>query len=418
MARDRTHDDAQDLFTRGHKAFAERQFAEAVECFSRAITLRPDVAAGYRYRAYAFLELGDRIRALNDLDQAVRLKPDDPQAYADRAAELFTQKAFDQAVADCDKVLSLDPGRAPIRALRGRCHAARGDTPSALADYAEAIEADAENAPRVLMWRAGLRFETEDYDAAEADCTAALLHRPDDADALHLRGAVRQQAGDGAGAEADFSAAITRDPQHGPARLGRAVCRFLQKDFAGVVADCDAAVRLLPNVARVFELRGSALRALGRPDEALQNFDEAIRLAPQAAMPFNYRAGAHYAKKDYATAARDHLEALKRDPRNAATFNQLGWVWATCPDPDVRNGPRAKECATRACELTEWAEAGYLDTLAAACAECGEFDEAVRWQEKAIAAVAGDAAKEADYETRLELYRRGKPARVEGGLGD
>ncbi len=30
----------------------------------------------------------------------------------------------------------------------------------------------------------------------------------------------------------------------------------------------------------------------------------------------------------------------------------------------------------------------------------------------------GDAAKEADYETRLDLYRRGKPARVEGGLGD
>jgi len=418
MARDPTPDDAQDLFTRGHKALADRQFLEAVECFSRAITLRPDVSAGYRYRAYAFLELGDRVRALNDLDQAVRLKPDDPQAYADRAAELFTQKAFDQAVSDCNRVLSIDPGRAPIRALRGRCHAARGDSPAALADYAEAVEADPENAPRVLLWRAALRFETEDYAAAEADCTAALQHQPDDADAYHLRGAVRQQAGDGDGAEDDFSAAVARDPGHGPARLGRAVCRFLRKDFAGVVADCDAAIRLLPNLARVFELRGSALKMLGRPDEALHDFDEAVRLAPQAAMPFNYRAGAHYARRDYAAAARDHLEALKRDPRSAATFNQLGWVWATCPDPDVRSGPRAKECATRACELTEWAEAGYLDTLAAASAECGEFDEAVRWQEKALGLVAGDAAKEADYETRLELYRRGKPARVEGGLGD
>ena len=105
---------------------ADGQFHEAVECFSRAIRLRPEVSAGYRYRAYALLELGDRIRALNDLDQAVRLKPDDPQAYADRAAELFAQKQFDQAIADCDKVLSLDPGRAPLQGLRGRCHAERG----------------------------------------------------------------------------------------------------------------------------------------------------------------------------------------------------------------------------------------------------------------------------------------------------
>jgi tetratricopeptide (TPR) repeat protein len=418
MARDRTDDDAQDLFSRGHKALAEGQHQEAVECFSRAIQLSPNVSAGYRYRAYAYIELGDRIRALNDLDQATRLKPDDPQAFADRAAELFAQKAYDQAIADCDKVLALDPARSPIRGLRGRCHAARGDSPSALADYEVAAASDPENAPRYLLWRAALRLELEELADAEADCAEAIRLRPDDADAYHLRGAVRQQAGDPVGAEDDFSAALAHAPDHGPARLGRAVCRFLRKDYAGVVEDCDAVVRLSPNLPRVFELRGSALKMLGDPDAALANFDEAVRLAPQAAMPLNYRAGAHYAKKDYAAAARDHLEALKRDPRSAATFNQLGWVWATCPDPDVRNGPRAKECATRACELTEWAEPGYLDTLAAACAECGEFDDAVRWQEKAIGLVAGDAAREADYETRLELYRRGKPARVEGGLGD
>jgi serine/threonine-protein kinase len=92
-------------------------------------------------------------------------------------------------------------------------------------------------------------------------------------------------------------------------------------------------------------------------------------------------------------------------------------VWATCPDPDVRNGERAKECATRACELTEWSDPGYLDTLAAACAECGDFDEASRWQEKALG-MAATPDRAADYRERLDLYRQRKPARVEGGLGD
>src|SRR5260221_7384645 len=152
MARQPITDDAQDLFSRGHQAYSTGDYHEAVECFSRAIKLRPEISAGYRYRAYAYLELGDRVRALNDLDQAIRLKPDEAQLYADRAAELYTQKAFDLAIADCNLVLEMDPGRANLFALRGRCHSGRGDSESALRDYAAAIAGDPENAPRYLLW--------------------------------------------------------------------------------------------------------------------------------------------------------------------------------------------------------------------------------------------------------------------------
>jgi tetratricopeptide (TPR) repeat protein len=174
-------------------------------------------------------------------------------------------------------------------------------------------------------------------------------------------------------------------------------------------------IQLMPGIVKAYELRGTARKSLGNLEGALADFNEAVKLAPSAVMPYNYRAGVHYARQNYAAAVRDHMEALKRDPRHSGTFNQLAWVWSTCPDPDVRNGQRARECATRACELTEWGEAGFLDTLAAACAECGEFDDAVKWQEKAMELVVGDAAKEADYETRLDLYHQRKPARVVGG---
>ena len=119
MQRNRATEDAQDLFSRGHKALDAGDFQEAVECFSRAIRLRPDVSVGYRFRAYAYLEMGDRVRALNDLDQAIRLKPDDVQSYADRAAELFIQRQFDQAIADCDRGLKLDPARVALIARAG-----------------------------------------------------------------------------------------------------------------------------------------------------------------------------------------------------------------------------------------------------------------------------------------------------------
>ncbi|MFM8271094.1 MAG: tetratricopeptide repeat protein, partial [Gemmata sp.] len=41
MPRDRAADDAHDLFARGHKALSTGDYQEAVECYSRAIRLRP-----------------------------------------------------------------------------------------------------------------------------------------------------------------------------------------------------------------------------------------------------------------------------------------------------------------------------------------------------------------------------------------
>ena len=66
--------------------------------------------------------------------------------------------------------------------------------------------------------------------------------------------------------------------------------------------------------------------------------------------------------------------------------------------------------ATRACELTQWKNANDLDTLAAAYAEVGEFDEAVEWQEKAIQ-LTTDAERKQKHQDRLKLYKEKKPYR-------
>jgi serine/threonine-protein kinase len=91
-------------------------------------------------------------------------------------------------------------------------------------------------------------------------------------------------------------------------------------------------------------------------------------------------------------------------------YNYRAWLWATCPEPEFRDGKKAVESATKACELSKWKERNDLDTLAASYAETGDFDQAVKWEEKAIALTPeSEAGEKKARNERLALYRNGKP---------
>lgn len=91
---------------------------------------------------------------------------------------------------------------------------------------------------------------------------------------------------------------------------------------------------------------------------------------------------------------------------NAAALNLKAWILATAADARYQRSAEAVELAKRACELTEGKEVEYLDTLAACHAANGDFGEAVRLTEQAVAGAA--EAKVAVYRARLELYQCGK----------
>ncbi len=86
---------------------------------------------------------------------------------------------------------------------------------------------------------------------------------------------------------------------------------------------------------------------------------------------------------------------------------------ATCPDDQVRSGREAIEFGEAACRLGGHKEPICLGTLAAAYAEAGRFDDAIRSAEKAreLAAAAGVKEVVQRNEELLQLYRAGKPFR-------
>jgi serine/threonine-protein kinase len=110
-------------------------------------------------------------------------------------------------------------------------------------------------------------------------------------------------------------------------------------------------------------------------------------------------------------------EALaKTDPNDAQaqsdlafSSNALAWILATCWDDSVRDGKKAVELDTKACELTEWKDPNSFDTLAAAYAEAGQFPDAVKWQKKALEhPETFDASELPKPKESLKLYEAGK----------
>ena len=94
---------------------------------------------------------------------------------------------------------------------------------------------------------------------------------------------------------------------------------------------------------------------------------------PRMRSPTIARSAAWSAKQEYDQADADLAEAARLAPDNPVTYNGRAWMWATCPNAKYRDGRKAVESATKACELTDWDEAGIIDTLAAAYAELGDF---------------------------------------------
>lgn len=164
--------------------------------------------------------------------------------------------------------------------------------------------------------------------------------------------------------------------------------------------------------------QGLALSKAGKYREAISRFTNAIELDEKGnANPYVERGLAFDKLGDYYQAVADYNLALALDPINTAACNNLAWLQATCPDAKHRDGKKAVEIANKSYQLAVVKSWAYHDTLAAAYAECGNFEKATQWQAKAIEMTATDKSMtvkdKAELRSRLELYKQGKPYRQE-----
>ena len=274
-----------------------------------------------------------------------------------------------------------------------------------------------QQAERVQSWarhtRGRLTMQAGDAAGALVDLRAAVAANPKNTAALGDLAVALAETGDGAAAMESIDRLLTLDPASVVGLQNRASLRLAtgSAELAELaVADCDAALAKVsadaPDRPAVLTTRGVAFHSLGRLREAAADFDEALRLDPKLS-PARTARGHVYAEAGfYEQAINDYRGALDADPESIEAYRSLAWVLATCPQRSLRSPQTAIEAAWRARRLLGGEDFLTLDASAAAHASAGEFDEAVRLQQRAV--VIADPTAAAEAQQRLRLYQRGK----------
>jgi len=333
--------------------------------WSRGIDLSRKTVRGYTLEAAAAKQTGDDETEREAYTHLLELEPGNLDILEKRGLLDEEAEDYDSAIADFSTLIRLEPDSSRYRYLRAHAATFRDDNKSALADLDRAIALDAK-AYRAYALRAYIREGQHDFPRAIADNKVALALHPDFLPALR-------------GLGHDYQGI---------------------RDYDGAIKQFSRTIQLAPGSAHDLVSRGVAYGWKGDHDRAITDFSAAIRLAPHYAIAYADRGYAWMQKRAYRRAFLDLTRALEFDPENTHAANDLAWLLATCPDPIFRDGAQAVRYAEQVCRATDWGNAAYLDTLAAAYAERGDWAKAIWWQERYLALV-----KNPDDMARLRLTR-------------
>jgi Flp pilus assembly protein TadD len=284
---------------------------------------------------------------------------------------------------------------------------------------------------------------------ALSEATEATKHEPSNASACCFFAAILDEIGDPDKAVTQSEHGLELNFGNGDCHLQLGISLAKQGDMTRAMIEARHALELQPESPRAYDLAFTLARELHRAEEALAIGRDALVVSPFDS-ELHYRIGLAAGEVgDFTTAthqlayalllqpnrseiagklhlavrfaaqglnASSKLKAIASSPPDSAPLlNELAWLFATHPDAEMRNGPRAVQLSEHACALTERKQPAILASAAAAYAEVGKFPEAIGAARDALSLARsnGDAKTAALVENLLTSFQSNQPYREE-----
>ena len=332
-----------------------------------------------------FLQSQQPDKAMEDFKRWAELEPENADPLLLTVQVLSELDRVDEAVTVLNEALSKQPENSRLLSLRARL-------------YLDQSRGKPEAETKELL------------DKAVADADAALKVDGQDIEALIVRASIRSDRNEAAGALEDINKVLEVQPNLIRGLWIRSLIQASQKNYDEATKD----LRLLADNSPenpTFKLQLAAvLNASKQPRKAIEMYDQLLRVDPENASALRGRGDAYLSLGDHKNAIKDYSEALSFEPEDDGILNNLAWVLATTPADDLRDGKRALELATKACEVTNFSQPHILSTLASAYAETGDFENAIKYCKDGLAK-SDDPEQQESMNKELKSYEEKKPWR-------
>ncbi len=234
-------------------------------------------APHYAYRGNSYIQLHRYEEALADLDIAIELEPDNSLAWSYRAYTHFELGNERLALADSDRAVSLAPNVSGHWCTRGSIHYEMGSYDQAMADLDRAIEL-APNYYVARVWRGRTLYQLGRYEEALVDLYRAARSLIEDATGRRHLGSAHFKLKNYDAALTDYRKAVAL----GDTFIWRPTENLLEtpEEFReGLVSIATQIVeRTGTDVA--YHDRGHLYMQLNNPERALLDFAKSIDLDP------------------------------------------------------------------------------------------------------------------------------------------
>jgi tetratricopeptide (TPR) repeat protein len=229
----------------------------AIEDFTEAIRLNPDMAGAYMLRGRALFASVSRVTSVGENFSGVGTMSTGGRVSAEQV------RIYDLAIEDLTQAIRLDPNSSVAYVERGRAYSDKGDYDRAIADYNQALRINPDLAVAYNN-RGNAYYNKGDYDRAIADYTQALRINPNYSNAYISRGNAYYNKRDYDRAIADYNQALRVDPNSANAYIGRGNAYYVKRDYDRAIADYEAALRIDPNYALARQNLENARQARGQ----------------------------------------------------------------------------------------------------------------------------------------------------------